>query len=312
MDFSGEVLTSVHIQTATAGFCDTEKALSRRQSILLLGMMIGGAAVSAVPAHAAPVGAFTSPRLTVTRYGQLGKNGRDIMFIPGLASGPSIWAGVVRAGLAGHRLHLVHISGFAKRPAEANARGPLLQPVTDELARYIRENRLRTPAIIGHSMGGTLAMMLGLRRDIAVNRIMVVDMLPDGAGMVGGTSAGLGYLAGQLNGYFTGTKAGRQVLADMVARSPGGRDSDPRVLAQALAELAQTDLVPRLSRLSSPLEVVYAVPADREMAAEQARRYRAAYAKAPRAKLIGIGPSGHMVMLDQPARFLRTVENFLR
>jgi N-formylmaleamate deformylase len=270
-----------------------------------------GATLSALPAEAAPARHFVSGRVTITRHGRADRNERDVLLIPGLASGPSVWAGLV-AALPGHRLHLVHIAGFAKLAAGANARGALLQPLAAELARYIRETGLRSPAIIGHSMGGTLAMMLGLRNDVTIGRILVVDMLPDGAGMVGGTSEGLGYLAGQLNGYFTGTKAGRQLLADMVARSPGGRDSDPRVIAQALSEMAQTDLTPRLSSLVCPLHVVYALPRDREMAATQAQRYRTAYARARQPRLAGIGPSGHMLMLDQPRRFLRAVENFLR
>ena len=98
----------------------------------------------------------------------------------------------------------------------------------------------------------------------------------------------------------------------MVRRTPGGQDSDPRVISQSLAELAQTDLTPRLASFPCPLNIVYAVPADAQMAAEQKRRYRAAYAGAKTAKLTAIGPSGHMVMLDQPRLFAGAVKDFLK
>lgn len=234
-----------------------------------------------------------------------------MLLVPGLASSAAVWSGLTRA-LSGHRWHLVQVRGFAGMPADLNAKGPLLAPLTDELLRYIRAAGLRRPAIIGHSMGGTLGMMAALRANTAVERLMVVDMLPDGAAMLGGTSAGLGFLAGQLNGYLTGTKQGRRLLADMVSRSPGAEGSDPHVIAQALADLARTDLGPQLPRLPCPLQVVYARPAEARLRPVQIQRYRRAYASARRVKLSAIGPSGHMVMLDQPALFAEVVQDFLR
>lgn len=284
---------------------------------MLLGLLAGSLAtgltgILPLPAAAAAAPAsFSSRRLEVTRRGTPGPHGRDIMLIPGLASGPSIWNGLIDR-LPGHRLHLVHIAGFAGLAAGANADGPLLAPLTEELARYIRSRALRAPALIGHSMGGMLALMLGLRGSPAIDRIMVVDMLPEGAAMLGGTAQGFGYLADQLNGYFTGTRAGRQLLAQMVARTPGAEGSDPRVIAQALAELARTDLTPRLGGIRCPLEVAYALPADPQMQAQQRRRFQQGYARAPGASLTGIGPSGHMLMLDQPEKFAAAVRKFLK
>lgn len=274
------------------------------------GAIIAGAgALTPLPSHAAAP-PFSSPRISVVTRGTLGTNGRDILLIHGLASSPAIWSYLTRQ-LGGHRLHLVHINGFAGRSPGANATGPLLGPLTDELTRYIKTQGLRAPIIIGHSMGGILALMLGLRADVRPARIMVVDMLPDGSAMLGGTSQGYGYLARQLNGYLTGTKAGRQMLADMVRQTPGGEDSDPRVIAQALSELAQTDLTPDLKRLPCPLTVIPALPGSARLNAAQMQRYRAAYASVRMLTLTGIGPSAHQIMLDQPDRFTAAVRKFL-
>lgn len=263
---------------------------------------LGGRATANAP--------FTSLRIGVILRGDLKAGGRDILLIPGLASSPAIWASLVKQ-LSGHRLHLVHVNGFAKRPAGANAAGPLLDPLTVDLARYINTHGLRAPVIIGHSMGGTVALMLGLRPDVKPARIMVVDMLPDGAAMLGGTAQGYGYLATQLNGYFTGTKAGRQMLTDMVRQTPGGRDSDPRVIAQALTELAQTDLTAKLRALACPLTVVPALPGTPRLDTAQLQRFKAAYAGVKALTLTGIGPSAHQIMLDQPEKFTAAVRKFL-
>lgn len=284
------------------------RAILKAASAVLIGA--GGGLLPFSTGQAATP--FASNRLSIARRGALGPDGgRDVILIPGLASSPAIWNGLV-AQLPGHRLHLVHIGGFAHLPAGPNASGPLLAPLVDELARYINTQGLVSPVLVGHSMGGMLAMMLALRTGSPVTRLMVVDMLPEGAAMIGGTSQGLGYLAEQLNGYFSGTRAGRQLLAQMVMETPGAEGSDPRVISQALAELAQTNLSPRLPLIRQSLNVVYALPADRDMAASQRQRYQAAYAKAPAAKLTGIGPSGHAVMLDQPARFAASVQQFLK
>lgn len=269
------------------------------------------AAMTALPSTPAQAAPFLSQRMTMKRRGTLGPGGRDVILIAGLASGPAIWNDLP-ASMPGHRFHLVHIAGFAGLPVGGNASGPLLTPLVSELARYIDTQPLRAPAIIGHSMGGMLSMMLALRPTPKINRIIVVDMLPEGAAMLGGTAGGIGFLAGQLNGYLTGTKAGRQMLAQMVMQTPGAQDSDPQVIAQALTELGQINLRPRLGSITCPMQIIYALPNDKEMAAAQRQRYQSAYANARSAVLTPIGPSGHMIMQDQPEKFKTLVQKFLK
>lgn len=247
---------------------------------------------------------FTSRRIAVTMRG----TGRDVLLIAGLASGPALWNGIMDK-VPGFRWHLIHVRGFAGLAPDANATGPLVQPLADEITRYIKAAGLVRPAVVGHSMGGTLAMMLGLKG--VAGRIMVVDMLPAGAAMVGGTARGMGFLADQLSQYFTGTKAGRAYLAQIVADAPGARGSDPDVIANALRDLANIDLGPQLGRITVPMDVVYATGSDAAQAAQISRNFRAAYAAKKNARLLPIGPSGHVVMADQPARFAAMLKDFL-
>lgn len=267
----------------------------------VIGAGIGGLALGSGRAVAA---SFASRRIAVTVRG----TGRDVLLIPGLASGPGAWNGVLDA-MPDCRLHLVHVRGFAGLAPDDNASGPVVQPVADEIARYVVAAGLKRPAAVGHSMGGTLAMLLGLKG--LASRVMVVDMLPAGAAMVGGTASGLGFLADQLSGYLTGTAAGRRYLAQIVGRTPGAQGSDPDVIASALRDLANIDLSPQLSRLTVPLEVVYAIGDDAQMNAVIADRFRSAYAGKKGVVLKPVGPSGHMVMRDQPARFGVLLKSFL-
>jgi N-formylmaleamate deformylase len=291
---------SVAVQRRTGNSGAMTKAMDRRA--LLLGAATAGVTSWAGRAWAA---AFSSDRIAVSVRG----TERDVLLIPGLASGPGIWNGVLTA-LPGYRFHLVHVRGFAGLPPQANGSGAVVRPVADEIARYIGAAGLRRPAVVGHSMGGTLAMLLGLKE--LASRVMVVDMLPAGAAMVGGTASGLGFLADQLSGYLTGPAAGRRYLAQMVAQAPGAQGSDPDVIANALRDLANIDLGPRLPGMAAPLEVVYAVGSDPQQAAAITSRFRAAYADKKGVLLKAIGPSGHMVMGDQPARFNAALKDFLR
>ena len=271
--------------------------------------MAGTAALFPRTAIAAPPPpAFLSRRIVVRAQG----SGPDVVLIPGLGGGPANWAGLVR-DVPGYRWHLVHVRGFAGLPAEANATGDLIDALVDEILRYIADGRLGTPAVIGHSMGGTLAMMMGLRQPARLGRLMVVDMLPAPAGLIGGTAAGMGFLAKQLRQYFTATEAGRRAFARLLQdTTPSGRDSDPDVIAAALDELAAIDLAPRLSALRPPMTVVPALPAAPRDAAALLDQTRQAYATARTARIVPIQPSGHMVMLDQPAKFAAAVRTFLK
>lgn len=259
------------------------------------------------PARAAP---FASSRLSVRVAG----SGPDVILIPGLTAGRDIWSATV-AAVPGYRYHLVQVAGFAGTGAGGNAAGEVLPALTTELARYIRAAGLRAPAVIGHSMGGTLAMMLAARHRGIAGRIMVVDMLPAPAGLLGSTAAGVRPLADWLFRNFGSSPAGQQLFASML-RGQGGagaRNSDPDLVARVTHELAVTDLTPELGRIAVPMTIVYATPpaaqgVDPErIAAETVRAYRGARA----AQLRRVPNSGHMLMLDQPKLWARELKAFL-
>jgi pimeloyl-ACP methyl ester carboxylesterase len=248
-------------------------------------------------------------RFEPTRFSvQVVGRGPDVILIPGLTSGREVWRATA-AAVPGYRYHLVQVAGFAGAPARGNRSGPVVAPLADEIARYIEERGLDHPAIVGHSMGGTIAMMIAARRPELAGRVMVVDMLPQPAGLFGGTARDAGPLA-----RFMATPGGSRLFgALLVVFSPPeiARGSDPDVVGRATRDLATTDLSGSLSRIRAPFTVVYASP-DRQANAAIDRGFARAYAAARNARLVRIDGSGHMVMLDQPARFRAALTDFLR
>jgi pimeloyl-ACP methyl ester carboxylesterase len=264
-------------------------------------------------AGVAPAASPGSPGFSSTRFSiELQGSGPDVILIPGLTASRSIWRGTV-AAVPGYRYHLIQVAGFAGEPARGNARGPVVAPLAAEIGRYIAANRLQRPAIIGHSMGGTVAMMVAARQPTRVGRVMVIDMLPQPSGMVGSTRDGALGLAESFRG-LTATPGGRALVSSLIGLfgnpNDSGVRSDPDVVARAMHDLAGTDLTRELPKIAAPLTVVYASPDPGTREARDAE-FAAAYRAKRNARLIRIDNSGHMVMHDQPAKFRAAVRNFL-
>lgn len=273
---------------------------------LLLSLAL--AAPSPALAQATAQRPFASDRITVTVEG----SGPDVILIPGLTASREVWRSTVR-NLTGYRYHLVQVNGFAGTEAGGNATGPVVRPVAEEIARYISEQRLNAPALVGHSMGGTLAMLVASGHPDEVGKVAVVDMLPQPAGLVGSDASGIRGLADGLRGMLGGTPGGRRLLGNILASYGGGvaADSDPDVVASAAHELALMDLTSALPRIRAPFAILYATPPAGAEASRITANYRRAYAGAPGASLVAIANSGHMIMADQPVRFRTELKAFL-
>lgn len=278
-------------------------------------LISGAAALVFLPAAACAQSSPAPKPFTPTRFSvQVRGSGPDVILIPGLTSGRDVWAQAV-AGVPGYRYHLVQIGGFAREPVRGNTAGPVAGPVAAEIARYIAARGLKSPAVVGHSMGGVVAMMLAARHPASVGKLMVVDILPDPSVGYGASSAALRPFADSLLGALSGTPEGRRTMGSLMAQFGGAEaaeGSDPDVVARATHELATTDLTPELPRITAPVSILYvADPSGTRDAAQTDRLYAAAYAGARRKRLTRIPDSGHMIMYDQPARFARELKAFL-
>ena len=254
----------------------------------------------------------------------------DVILIPGLSSSPEVWDGLTDELKGRYRVHRIHVQGFAGAPAEDNAEGPVSAPVAEDIARYIREQGLENPAVIGHSMGGTIGMMLAARHPDAVGRLMVVDMVPFMGAMFGqpGANPTAESVAPVAETIYQGMahsprdqyqqQADAQITAmintEALRAGPleDSRTSDQKVSASAFRELIVTDLRPELARITAPTTVLYVKFNDPRMTPEITDGiYRAAFANLPSAELKRIDDSAHFIMLDQPAAFAAEVNAFL-
>lgn len=299
-----------------------------RRILLLLGcsFFLGGMQAIAAPLHdaAVPSSAPAADRITVTVSGQ----GPDVILIPGLASSAHVWDATAAHLASAHRVHVVQVAGFGGVPAGANASGPVLEPVVAALHDYIVAQHLQGAAVIGHSLGGTMALRLAVAHPGDAGRIMLVDALPY-VGMMFGARMKVALvkpqaamLRDQLAG---GTQedfaAGERMQMAQLVKSQGAEAeaayhaaaaSDRRVVGQAIYDDMLLDLRPDLARIAVPVTVLY--PWDETSGMPQQMfdaLYTGAFAPLPHGRVERIDGSYHFIMIDQPAVFLQKVDAFL-
>lgn len=291
--------------------------LSLFKSLAVIGALFG--ALAALPAHAAE-----PTRFTVEVRGK----GPDVILIPGLASSRAVWADTAARLEGRYRVHLIQVSGFAGEPPRGNVDGPVVSPLADEIAAYIKASGLQRPAVIGHSMGGLTALMIAQRHPGLADRIMIVDALPFFSVLMGPTvtvetvtprAAGLrDMLISQSPEAFAAGQA--QSMAGLV-KSPQGRSdglawsmaTDRSVMARAMYDVMTTDLRPVLATVQTPVTVVYARDDAMGMGAGFVQPlYEGNYAALPARTLVRVDGALHFVMLDQPDAFAAAVAQFLK
>jgi pimeloyl-ACP methyl ester carboxylesterase len=303
-----------------------EKRMKRRHflSALAAGLALALTACASTPPAPEATAGFTSDRIDVTRRG----SGPGVILIPGLTSHRDVWAATAAALEDRYTVHVVQVKGFAGFAPEANGDGPVSAPAAEEIARYIREERLGRASLIGHSMGGTIAMMTAARHPELVDRVMVVDMFPwMGAmfGPPGSTAESVRPTADQVAAQMRAAPAGsaspmlQQMIASMVRTESVrpqmveyARMSDRNTVANAFHELIVTDLRPELADIRVPLTALYVIPPNVPIPAEQYEGFmRVSYANAPQTRFVRIDDSYHFIMVDQFDRFMSEVSAFL-
>ncbi len=244
-----------------------------------------------------------------------------------MASTGDIWRRTAQRLATQHRVHIVSVRGFGSLDPQDNASGSLSAPLAAEIGRYIGEQRLGRPALIGHSLGGQLALRLAADQPRRVGRVMVVDASPFFPALISADTRASDVEPVARVIYQTIQFLGDDVLAtqgqglgvdlggasDALFNAVGWQGGDRRVLSQALYEAMTQDLRPRLSRVTAPVTVVYGWSADDRTPRWRADAlFRQAFAGLPTpARFEPIEGAEHMVMVDRFGPFMAAVERFL-
>jgi N-formylmaleamate deformylase len=253
-------------------------------------------------------------------------SGPPMILIPGLASGGNVWDGTVAHFKDRYQCHVLTLAGFAGQPSMD---GPFLEKVRDGIVKYIQDQKLDHPVIIGHSLGGMMAFWLAEKAPNEVGPIISVDGVPFYSALLNpsATTEEMIPKAEQLRTMYAGISAqqfaanNRRFLAMMITDPSNvdfvaslGDKSDPKAVGQAFYDLATTDLRPGLKTIHAPVLLLGAVSGELDEATKT--KYQQAYAdqiaKVPHHKLVFAPKSRHFIQLDNPDFFYGEVEGFLK
>lgn len=270
---------------------------------------------------------FTVGTLQVVRYGD---HGRPLILIPGMGSGAWVWQDSIEHFKNDHVIYAVTLAGFDGTPAPADDN--LGDQTEASLLQLIESRRIEKPVLIGHSLGGALAIRFAEQHAALLAGVVSVDALP----------------------VFPGTEAintsqrqrmAAEFQADASAMTPEQFNEEQRqimrnggvldaTLAKKLAVLQERssaaaiirytvegmtyDLRPGLGNISVPLlEISPYYAADfsegpmKMTETEKTAQYQALLKGAPQAQVVSISPARHFVMYDQPEKFHKVLTDFL-
>ena len=134
--------------------------------------------------------AGTLPALGMAANGQVGTlkferhgdHGHAVILIPGLEGGPWVWRDSIAQLEKNHVVYAVTLAGFDGMPAPARRTG-LMDQADASLLALIGRQHIDKPVLVGHSLGGTLALRFAGEHPALISGAVAVDGLPIFPGM---------------------------------------------------------------------------------------------------------------------------------
>jgi esterase len=241
--------------------------------------------------------------------------GLPVLILHGLFGSARNWTTIAKRLAARYRVLAVDLRNHGDSP---HAPSMTYDEMADDVLSLIRERGLGAAAIVGHSMGGKVAMVAAMREPDSVSRLAVVDVAP-----VAYRGTLRAYADAMLGLDIAGPARRAAIDAALAGRIP-----EPGIRAFLLHNLAPEGdgfrWRPNLPTIAAAMEGISSFP---DVAGSYPRpalfirgersdyvvpgyepRIRRLF---PRAQIVTIAQSGHWIHAEQPAAFLAALEPFL-
>ena len=249
-------------------------------------------------------------------YSEFGEGGRPLVVMHGLFGSARNWTAIARKLAETHRVFALDLRNHGASP---RATSMTYAEMADDVAEFIAARGLEAPVVMGHSMGGKIAMRLALARPDLAGALIVVDIAPVAYG-----HDMLDYVAAMEMLDLSGTHR-RAELEEELA----GKVADPGITAFLMTNLERvngsfhwrinlTAISAGMSGILSfdpPDGATYGGPAlfiaganSTYIRDEHRARIQALF---PKARTVTIKDAAHWVHADRPDAFLKTVKAFL-
>ncbi len=298
--------------------------MKRSTIIALVAAIATAVSVSSNSARGAEIS--LAPQAPQAFAVQVSGQGQDMVLIPGLASSGAVWDDTVAHYRQHYRCHVLTLAGFAGTPA---IQGDLLDQAEQGISKYIEGQHLDHPVIVGHSLGGFLAMRLAEDHPNQVGRLVIIDSLPAlGATRIpDATPEQLKAFAAQVrdnmekNDAAQGEASIRKTAEGMVTAPQNvdkvvawGKASDRPTVSKAMYDVLSSDIRPQLPQIKSPTLVLGTWIEFKDYAPKSAIEgtFKQQYAGLSGAKIELSDKALHFIMFDDPTWMFDRMDAFLQ
>lgn len=250
--------------------------------------------------------------------------GKPVIMIPGYSCPGEVWKETAEQLKKNYELHIISIAGFGGTPPIESEH--LLQTVKEEIIAYTKNNRLKKPSLIGHSLGAFLTLWIQSQAPDLFGKSICVDGLPFlmAMGKPNTTADDVkkmpqfdkkavvaNFKSLPNEGYIENmTKSMLYQVSDSLrakAIAKWSFDSDRTTLGSTLVELSTTDLRGELAKIKQPNLVLTSFWGTKETSEKE---YNLQYALLKN-KTIKVAQAKHFIMYDTPEWFYNEIELFL-
>jgi len=226
-------------------------------------------------------------------------SGKPVILLHGLGSSAESWRKVIPTLARRFKVYVLDYYGHGETPA---VQPVSLNLIATGLRKFISENGINRPVIIGHSLGGSAAVLFAERYPRIPAAIVVVDGLPFLDVSAKRRKLLLRAFDSDEEGFirsYWGAMTRRAENVDFIVRTALG--TDRRTLRTLFEESLTMDLRPDLKRIEAPLLFI---SSDGEEFTERFEGVRD-FTHIP------IEGAGHFIMLDEPEKLSNAIMGWL-
>lgn len=250
------------------------------------------------------------------QFNEYGADGPALIVLHGLFGSARNWAGHARNLADTHHVYALDLRNHG---ASDRAMTMTYEEMAEDVAGFIAEQGLSDPVIMGHSMGGKVAMQLALTAPDSVKALIVVDIAPVSYG-----HDMLDYIAAMQMLDLSGEQRRSELEEEL-----RGEVEDPGISAFLMTNLERANGgfqwrinltaisagMSAISAFSPPPGATYDGPTV-FIAGSESSYIRDTHRDRitelfPKSRTVTIKDSNHWVHADQPEAFLKTVNAFL-
>lgn len=100
---------------------------------------------------------------------------QNIIFLAGLGTSSEVWNETMEVLCKSKTCYAISFSGFAGNKAQTN---PDLTLWESHLVKFIKDKKIKKPIVVGHSLGGTLALKIAADHPDIISKLIVIDAFP--------------------------------------------------------------------------------------------------------------------------------------